>query len=154
VLCDEIPIGEMTLIGWGSGFIALREQHYSATAMPEVNPFGPESVPREYKMLSSASLLHSFMEEQMDVYSIRSDGDDGLLKLKAGRPAYFLGGSFPSYRLYRGSDPSSIGGIRQKKAFQDGVVLNLPDEIVETLQIFLLWLVVDKAQWAGHRDKS
>src|SRR5882757_8358252 len=125
VLCDEVPIGEMTLIGWGSGFIALREQHYSTTAMPEVSPFGPESIPREYKMFSSANLLHSLMEERRDVYSINSDSENGLLKLRGGWPAYFLGGSFPSYRLYRGNDPSPIGSIRQKKAFHDGVVLNL-----------------------------
>src|SRR5260221_7335840 len=114
VLCDEGPIGEMTLIGWGSGLIALREQHYSTIATPEVSPFGPESIPREYKMFSSVNLLHSLAEAQRDVYSINSDSDNVLLKLLGSWPADFLGGSIPSY----GSDPSSIGGITKKNAFR------------------------------------
>jgi hypothetical protein len=156
VLCNEVPIGEMMLTGWGSGFVVLREQHYSTTATPEVSAFGPESIPREYKMFSSVGLLHSLVEEQRDIYCINSpaDSDNGLLKLEGGRPAYIFGGSFPSYRLYRESDPSPIGRILKKKAFHDGVVANLPPEIGETLQIFLLWLVVDKAQWTGHLDRS
>jgi hypothetical protein len=64
----------------------------------------------------------------------------------------------PRYGVFRGSDTAPCGTIIWQSpfiwqsAFRDLVALTLPAEIGETLQLFLLWLFVDRAQWGTDED--
>src|SRR5579864_3962915 len=73
VLADEVPIGEVTLSGWGMGAIVLRGESYCATTMPEVGPAIPNfPIPRRYTMCSDTALIHSASEEPSRIYRIHS----------------------------------------------------------------------------------
>jgi hypothetical protein len=144
VSTDGLQIGEVALTGWGVGTIMLRGESYSTMSAQAIS----YSLPREYHMRHHEDVVHLAREEIDFVYSI--DNDRFTL-----RQALFwksFGRSWPGFRFYRQDDRVPVGSIVQERALRDDVAVNLPIEITETLQLFLLWLVVDRAQWRSSFD--
>jgi hypothetical protein len=164
VLAHEVPIGEVTLTGWGMGSIVLRGNSYCATTMPEVGPAVPNfPIPRRYTMCSDTALIHSASEEPSRVYRIDStDAGSGppLIFQRTSTWQQFLFEPWPRYGIFRTGDTALCGTIIWQSPFpwqsavRELVALTLPAEIGESLQLFLLWLFVDRAQWGRDEDAT
>jgi hypothetical protein len=145
VFGDEVPIGEVVLTGWGVGTIALVGKCYSTSATPGIGHFAPSSSPREYYMRQNGYNIHIAKEAPAFTYSL----DNNSFMFRSSRIWFwpYFGRNWPGYSLYKQNARFPIGKILQHRAFASDVVVDLPVEIVDTLQLFLLWLVVDRAQW-------
>ncbi len=164
VLADEVPIGEVALAGWGVGVIVLRGESYSTITIPAVGPVAPNfSIPRRYTMCSSTALMYSALEAPSRVYCIDSPdagSDPPLIFRRTSTWRQLLFEPRYRYGVFRSSDEAPCGTIIWQSpffwqsAFRDHVALTLPAEIGETLQLFLLWLFVDRVQWGLHEDDS
>jgi len=162
VLANEVPIGEVTLTGWGTGVTVLRGQHYFTTTAPAVGPVVPNyPTPRHYTMYSDIAPIHSALEDPSRIYCIESSSPDRNLPIifrQTNTWKQRLFEPWPRYGVFRSSDGASCGTIIWRSprvwqsAFGDLVALTLLPEIGETLQFFLLWLFVDRAQWGRDED--
>jgi hypothetical protein len=144
VSSDGSEIGEVALTGWGVGTILLRGDSYSAGSTQEITG----SLPREYHVCQNERIIHLARERSDFLYSI----DDEVFSLRSRRifPWRYFGRSWPSLHLYRQSERIPIGSISQKRAFRDDIEADFPNEIDEVLQLFILWIVVDRAQWSSY----
>jgi hypothetical protein len=153
VLDNKTKIGTIKLTGLGAGSLVLYEQCYSTEVTPHINPFSPYVVPRQYSISSDGRVLHLGVENDRGTYLINSTdnlGDSFLFRQSIWSP-FLFGKIWYSYDLYARSDASPLGRIGQLRPFRNVMMLNLAATIAETVQIFLLWLVVDRLQWRASR---
>jgi hypothetical protein len=141
VSTNELRIGEVALTGWGVGTILLRDETYSASSTQAISG----ALPREYQMRQDGDIIHLAWEKTESVYSI--DHDVFFLRSPWIYFWTYFGRSWPAFYLYGRGNRVQVGSIFQERALRDDVILDLSANIAETLQLFLFWLVVDRAQW-------
>jgi|HubBroStandDraft_6_1064221.scaffolds.fasta_scaffold501224_2 hypothetical protein len=147
VTADNASIGEVVLTGWADGTICL---HDSLCSVASTQPISL-ALPREYSLLRDDNVIHRALESSRLYYRI----DDALvLRCEQAAPWKYFGRSWPGFRLYRQSDRSAIGSIFQDRALCDDVTIEMPSTVDELLQLFLFWLVVDRAQWRAYFDDA
>jgi hypothetical protein len=147
VTADDASLGEVVLTGWGSGTIRLDDRVCSVASARPIS----HALPREYSLLRDDNIVHRARESTCLNYWI----DDALvLRCEQAPPWKYFGRSWPGFRLYTQNDQSAIGSIFQDRALCDDVTIEMPSTVDDLLQLFLFWLVVDRAQWRAHFDDA
>lgn len=141
---DGTAIGGLQTSSVGNASLTLGERRFDGVliGLGTVTRHGP-LLPRRFALRAGDTDVHSALETEEDRFAF-APPDDPALRFERGPARGFFMYILPAYLLLRAGDRSLVGRVERPSLFGSRIEAHLPSYIAVTLQVFLLWIVIQR----------